>query len=138
MIGKLNHIAIIVGDLEAAIERFHQLFGARLLEREFLDESQTDVAVLDLNGVHVELLSSPDETSRVGRILRERGEGVHHLSFHTDHIEAELERLHRKGVRLLDERPRRGLHGRKIAFLDPTSTDGVLIELVQEPESDHQ
>ncbi|MBZ5526857.1 MAG: VOC family protein [Acidobacteriia bacterium] len=132
MLGKLSHIAIVVHDLEAAIGRFRQMFGARLLERDFLPETRTDVAVVELGGVHFELLSSREPDSKVGRILREKGEGLHHLSFDVPGIVAQIGQLQSAGVRLLDEKPRRGVHGRQIAFIDPRETSGVLIEMVEE------
>jgi len=132
MLGKLSHIALVVHDLEAAIARFQQLFGVRLLERDFLPETSTDVAVVELGGVHLELLSSREPDSKVGRILREKGEGLHHLSFEVPEIAAELGRMRAAGVRLLDEKPRKGVHGRQIAFVDPRETSGVLIEMVEE------
>jgi methylmalonyl-CoA/ethylmalonyl-CoA epimerase len=132
MLGKLSHIAIVVHDLEGAIGRFQQLFGARLLERDFLQETRTDVAVVELGGVHLELLSSREPDSKVGRILREKGEGLHHLSFEVPEIAAEIGQLQAAGVKLLDEKPRKGVHGRQIAFVDPRETSGVLIEMVEE------
>ncbi|MBZ5539721.1 MAG: VOC family protein [Acidobacteriia bacterium] len=132
MLGKLSHIAVVVHDLEAALRRFQQLFGARLLERGFLPETRTDVAVVELGGVHLELLSSREPDSKVGRILREKGEGLHHLSFEVAGLVAQLGQLQAAGVKLLDETPRVGMHGRQIAFVDPRETSGVLIEMVEE------
>jgi methylmalonyl-CoA/ethylmalonyl-CoA epimerase len=136
-LGGLNHVAVVVRDLEAAIGHWERL-GARLIERSHLAETQTDAAVVELGGKHFELLSSRAADSRVGRILRERGEGIHHLSFEVEHIEERLAEARAEGLRVLDATPRSGLHGRKIAFLDPRDTSGTLIELVEEvpqPES---
>jgi methylmalonyl-CoA/ethylmalonyl-CoA epimerase len=88
--------------------------------------------VLELGGTHIEFLSSRDPDSKVGRLLRERGEGMHHLSFQVENITTEMARCRAAGVRLLDAAPRAGLHGRRIAFLNPEDTAGVLIELVEE------
>lgn len=136
MLGRLSHIAVVVRDLDAAIERFTSLLGGRLLEREHLSATRTDVAVVELGGVHIELLSSREEDSKVGRILRERGESIHHLSFNVAHLADEMEKLKQEGIKLLDAVPRVGVHGRKIAFLDPAETSGILIEMVEEP-GDH-
>jgi len=133
MIGGLNHIALIVADLEASIERFQRVLGATLRERSFLPESRTDVAVLEIGGVHLELLSAREEDTKVGRLLKERGEGIHHISFHVQGLEAELECLRERGARVLDPRPRAGLHGRRIAFLDLGTSGEILIELAEEP-----
>ena len=132
MLGPLSHIAVIVTDLPAAIDRFQSLLGARLVEREHLRQSGTDVAVLELGGAHIEFLTSRVPDSKVGHLLRERGEGIHHLSFQVENITTELARWQARGLRLLDAVPRAGLHGRRIAFLDPEDTAGILIELVEE------
>lgn len=134
MIGKLNHIALLVADIEASIERFQRLLGATLLERSFLPESKTEVAVLEIGGVHLELLSAREEDTKVGRLLKERGEGIHHISFHVRGLEAELAHLRELGARILDPQPRAGLHGRKIAFLNVGTHGEILIELAEEPD----
>jgi methylmalonyl-CoA/ethylmalonyl-CoA epimerase len=133
MIGGLNHIALLVADLEASIARFERALGARLIERSILPESGTEVAVLEVGGVHLELLSARGEDTKVGRLLRERGEGIHHLSFHATGLEAELARLRELGACVLDPQPRVGLHGRKIAFLNLGGSGEILIELAEEP-----
>jgi methylmalonyl-CoA/ethylmalonyl-CoA epimerase len=130
-LGGLNHIAVVVRDLDAAIAQWQGL-GARLVERSQLVESQTDAAVVELGGQSIELLSSTVADSRVGRILHERGECIHHLSFEVENIEQELAAARAAGLRVLDTKPRSGLHGRKIAFLDPRDTSGTLIEMVEE------
>lgn len=134
VIGGLNHIALLVADMEVSIERFQRLLGARLCERGFLLESQTEVAVLEIGGIHLELLSATDSNTKVGRLLRERGEGIHHISFHASDLEAELVRLREQGARVLDPQPRAGLHGRKIAFLNLGMHGEILIELAEEPD----
>lgn len=132
MLGVLSHVALIVADLPAAIDCFQSLLGAQVVERGHLRESDTDVAVVELGGIHLEFLSSRAPDSKVGRLLRERGEGIHHLSFQVENIAAEMARCRAAGMGLLDSAPRPGLHGRRIAFLDPQDTAGVLIELVEE------
>lgn len=132
MLGQFSHIGVLVRDLPAAVKRFQSLFNATLVETGFLAESKTDVAVLDMGGVHLELLSSADPDSKVGRLLREKGEGIHHLSFEVDDIARRLRELAGQGVQLLDRNPRSGLHGRQIAFLAPQDNGGILIELAQE------
>lgn len=132
MLGKLNHIAVVVQDLEAATRSFQDLLGARLVEKSFLPDSRTGVAVIALGGLEIELLSSSEPDTKVGRILREKGPGIHHLSYEVEDLLGSLAKLKSSGVKLLDETPRPGLHGRQIAFLDPQATGGVLIEMVQE------
>lgn len=119
-------------DLAATVEVFRTRLGARLVETGHLPESNTDVAVLELGGIHLELLSSSQPDSKVGRLLREHGEGVHHLSFEVNDIRQGLAELREDGIQLRDEVPRPGLHGRQIAFLAPQDTGGILIELAEE------
>jgi len=132
MLGRFSHIGVLVEDLPATVKRYQSILGARLVETGHLQETGTDVAVLDLGGIHLELLSSQREDSKVGRLLRERGQGIHHLSFEVENIRQRLEELRRAGVGLLDSIPRPGLHGRQIAFLAPQDTSGILIELAEE------
>ncbi len=131
-LGRLNHIAVLVRDLPKALQRFRSLLGAQVIEQEHLPSSATDVAVLEVAGAHLELLSSREPDTKVGKLLAASGEGIHHLSFEVQDIHHALEQCRHAGIRLRDEVPRPGLHGRPIAFLDPQDTCGVLIELVQE------
>ncbi len=131
-IGPLNHVAALVRDLPAAIKKYESVFGARVLEQETLP-SGADIAVLELGGLHLELLSTRQPESKVGKLLDELGEGIHHLSFAVQDIEATMDQLRSSGVRLRDQKTRPGLHGRPIAFIEPDDTFGVLIELVGEP-----
>lgn len=132
MLGRFSHIGILVRDLPAAVERFCSLLGAHVVETGHISETKTDVTVLDLGGIHLELLSSREPDTKVGRLLRERGEGIHHLSFEVNGISERLAELRSHGIKLLDEVPRRGLHDRQIAFLAPQDTSGILIELAEE------
>jgi methylmalonyl-CoA/ethylmalonyl-CoA epimerase len=132
MLGRFSHIGVLVRDLPAAVERFCSVLGAQVVETGHISETKTDVTVLDLGGIHLELLSSREPDTKVGRLLRERGEGIHHLSFEVDRISVRLAELRSHGIKLLDEVPRRGLHDRQIAFLAPQDTSGILIELAEE------
>jgi methylmalonyl-CoA/ethylmalonyl-CoA epimerase len=129
--GPLNHVAALVRDLPAAIEKYQTKFGAILLEQETLANG-ADIAVIDLGGLHVELLSTRQPDSKVGKLLDELGEGIHHLSFEVADLESTMAQLRQTGIRLRDQVPRSGLHGRPIAFIEPKDTFGVLIELVGE------
>jgi len=133
-LGKLNHIAVLVRDLGKAVEKF-QSMGGRLLETEHLLDSGADVAVVEVGGAHLEFLSTRQPDSKVGKLLERQGEGIHHLSFEVADLEAALTEAKQAGLRLRDQVPRPGLHGRCIAFLDPADTCGILIELVEENES---
>jgi methylmalonyl-CoA/ethylmalonyl-CoA epimerase len=130
-LGRLNHIAILVRDLDKAIEKF-QSMGGKLLESEHLRESGADAAVVEVGAAHLEFLSTRQPESKVGKLLERQGEGIHHLSFQVPDLKVALEQAQLAGIGLGDEVPRRGLHGRRIAFLDPADTCGILIELVEE------
>lgn len=132
-LGRFNHIAILVRDLDKAVEKF-QSMGGKLLESEHLRESGADIAVVEVGAAHLEFLSTHQPDSKVGRLLERQGEGIHHLSFQVPDLESALEQARQAGIGLRDQVPRRGLHERRIAFLDPADTCGVLIELVEEKE----
>lgn len=131
VLGELNHVAVLVRDLPAAIDKYQRIFGATLIEQETLP-NKADVAVLALGGVHMELLSTREPDSKVGKLLEELGEGIHHLSYSVTDLESSMQELRAAGLRFRDRVPRPGLHGRPIAFIDPEDTFGVLIELVGE------
>jgi methylmalonyl-CoA/ethylmalonyl-CoA epimerase len=131
VLGKLNHVAVLVRDLPAAIAKYQSAFGATLIEQETLANG-ADVAVIEIGEMHLELLSTRQEGSKVARLLDELGEGVHHLSYSVGDLGGTMERLRGAGLRFRDQVPRPGLHGRPIAFLEPEDTFGVLIELVGE------
>lgn len=133
-LGRLSHVAVLVRDLPAAVQKYEALFGATLVEQETL-ASGADIAVIELGGVHLELLSTRQPESKVAKLLDELGEGIHHLSFEVADLDAAMERLRVAGVGLRDQVPRPGLHGRRIAFVEPRDTCGVLIELVDEDQS---
>jgi methylmalonyl-CoA epimerase len=135
-LGRLNHIAVLVRDLATAVERY-EAFGGKLIETEHLPASGADVAVVEVGDAHLEFLSTKQPDSRLGKLLAQHGEGIHHLSFQVTDLDAALVKLRGAGIRLRDEVPRPGLHGRRIAFLDPADTCGILIELVEESKSKH-
>ena len=136
-LGRLNHIAILVRDLDKAIQKF-QSMGGKLLESEHLAKSGADVAVVELGATHLEFLSTREPESKVGKLLERLGEGVHHLSFQVPDLKIALAQAQDGGIGLRDQAPRIGLHGRRIAFLEPADTCGILIELVEENESKHE
>jgi methylmalonyl-CoA/ethylmalonyl-CoA epimerase len=137
MLGRFSHIGVLVRDLPVAVERFCSVLGAQVVDTGYIPETRTDVTVLDLGGIQIELLSSREPDTKVGRLLCEHGEGIHHLSFEVSGISERLADLRSYGIKLLDEVPRRGLHDRQIAFLAPQDTSGILIELVEENSKEH-
>jgi len=107
------------------------VLGLRLVGREEIAEQKVRVAIFQVGETNIELLEplAPDTT--VGRFLERRGPGLHHVAYRTDDIESELARLEAAGIRLIDREPRSGAHGHRVAFLHPSSTGGVLMELVE-------
>ncbi len=128
---RLHHVGIVVGDVEAAARKYEAL-GFRDSER-FTVPDQGIVAVVYRGGTgYIELIQPTDPEGAIGRYMAKRGEGTHHVAYAVDDIEATLDALKAAGVRLIDETPRIGLHGWRVAFIHPESCHGVLTELVQE------
>ena len=125
-------MGVAVDDLDEAIARYERLFGAVLEHRERLDDQGVEAASLRIGSAHVELLAAVAADTPVGRFLASRGPGLHHVAFEVDDVPAELARLAAAGEPLIDERPRRGLDGLRVAFVHPEATGGVLAELVDD------
>jgi methylmalonyl-CoA epimerase len=129
-VSGIHHLGVAVSDLDAAVETYRRLFGAEVELRETLEEQGVETALLRVGDDRIELLSSIDPDTPVGRFLERRGPGMHHVAFEVDDVAAELEVLVAQGAELIDETPRRGLNGMDIAFIHPHATGGVLAELV--------
>jgi len=129
-VGGLHHVGIAVDDLERAVETYRRLFGAEVELRETVDEQGADVALLRIGDGRIELLAAQGPETPVGKFLANRGPGLHHVALEVDDVGTELARLAAAGAELVDERPRRGILGREIAFVHPNATGGVLAELV--------
>lgn len=135
--GSLHHVAIAVRDIAAAEKLYSGLLGLRVAHREVVADQGVRTSMLlppGGEGAAVELLEPLDENSPVSRFLEKRGEGIHHVCFLTDDVEASLRRLEKKGARLIDEHPRPGSCGTEVAFIHPRSMNGVLVELARKPE----
>jgi methylmalonyl-CoA epimerase len=128
---SIDHIGVAVDDLEAAIELHRDTFGMPLVHRETIDGQGVQAALLDVGDSHVELLAPLADDTPVGRFLARRGPGLHHVAYRVDDVDSALEALRAAGVRLLDETPRPGIRGSRIAFLHPSAAGGVLTEIVQ-------
>lgn len=127
---KLDHIGIVVRDIQQALEAYQVALGLPLHEIVDVPDQQVRVAFLPAGESNVELVQPTTEDSGVARFLEKRGEGIHHLCLEVDDIEAALERLKAHGVPLIDRQPRAGAHGR-VAFVHPKGMHGVLLELVE-------
>lgn len=128
---RLHHVGIVVADLDAARRRYETL-GFVGGERFDVPEQRIVAVVYRAGAGYVELIQPIDADGPIARYMAKRGEGTHHVAYAVDDIEAALARLRVLGVRLIDEQPRTGTHGWRIAFIHPESCNGVLTELVEE------
>ena len=131
MFGRIDHIGVAVEDIDEAIALYRDRFGMREQHRETVEEFGVDAVLLEVGDGHVELLRPVSEESAVASFLERNGPGMHHVAYQTGDIDAALESVRRAGVRTIDERPRRGIRGSRVAFLHPKATGGVLTELVE-------
>jgi methylmalonyl-CoA/ethylmalonyl-CoA epimerase len=131
MFGSIDHIGVAVADLDAAIALHVDVYGLEVAHRETVAEQGVEAVLLDVGESHVELLAPLGEDTPVGRYLAKHGPGLHHVAYRTGDIDAALDSLREAGVRLIDETPRTGIRGYKVAFLHPSASGGVLTELVQ-------
>ncbi len=131
MLEKVDHIGIAVSDLQKAISFYRDQLGLEFKGTEVVEEQKVEVAFFPVGESKIELLEPTDPAGPVGKFIEKKGEGVHHLSFRVSNLEEKLEQLKQQGVALIDEKPRYGAGGAKIAFLHPKSTGGVLIELCE-------
>jgi len=128
---KIDHIAIVVKDLDATIELYTQTLGFRPVYRETIADQGVEAVGLEAGDSIIELLRPLDPESPIARFRGDADTKLHHTAYRVDDIETALADYKAKGVRLIDERPRKGAHGNLIAFLHPKSTGGVLVELCQ-------
>ncbi|MEZ5175242.1 MAG: methylmalonyl-CoA epimerase [Acidimicrobiia bacterium] len=128
---NIHHVALAVDDLDRAIKGFRGQYGFEVLSRESIEDQGVTEAMIAVGGSHLQLLEPHDEASPVGRFLSRNGEGMHHIAFAVADIDAAIEHLKQQGVRLVDEKPRIGGGGHRIAFVHPKALAGTLIELVE-------
>jgi lactoylglutathione lyase/methylmalonyl-CoA/ethylmalonyl-CoA epimerase len=133
MLKRIDHVAIVVRNLEEGLKLYEDLFGIKPSKIETLPEQGVRAALLPFMESEIELIEPIDPNSGVAKFLESRGEGIHHLCLEVDDVDKELDALASKGVALIDKKGRRGLAG-KIGFIHPRSTKGTLIELAQKVE----
>jgi methylmalonyl-CoA/ethylmalonyl-CoA epimerase len=131
MLHKIEHIALAVGDLDASIAFYRDVWGLEVSHRERVEDQGVEEAMLPLGESHLQLLAPIGPDTTVGRFVERRGEGIHHIAYEVDDLEAALAELKSKGVKLIDERPRRGGRGHMVAFVHPGGNHGILVELIQ-------
>jgi methylmalonyl-CoA epimerase len=136
MLEMIDHVGVAVEDIDAALALYRDTFGMPLVHREEVTEQGVDAALLDVGSGHVELLEPLGPDTAVGKFISRRGAGLHHVAYRVRDVQRTLEELASSGMRLIDEQARIGIRGSRVAFLHPSSTGGVLTELVQ-PMNDH-
>ena len=129
---KIHHVGIAVPDLEAAIEMYTTLFGAELVKRASNEKDGLAAAFLRAGETEVELLEPLREDTPVGKFLARRGPGLHHIAIAVPDIDSAIADARAHGLEMIDQEPRIGLHGTRIAFVHPKSAGGVLTEFVEE------
>ena len=131
---KIEHIGIAVKDLENSNQLFAKLFGKPHYKTETVESEGVSTSFFDVGPNKIELLQALNADSPIAKFIDKKGEGVHHIAFAVDDIEAEIERLKLEGFVVLNDIPKKGADNKLVAFLHPKSTNGVLIELCQEIE----
>ena len=134
MFGRIDHIGVAVEDLDEAVALYEERLGMPLQHRETVEEQGVEAVLLGVGEGHVELLRPLGPDTAVGKFLARSGPGLHHVAYGTDDIQSAIDAARDAGLRLIDEEPRTGIRGSRVAFLHPKSTGGVLTELVEAPE----
>ncbi len=131
MLNKVDHIGIAVNDIDEALKFYRDQLGLEVGGFEEIPDQKVKVAFMHLGETRLELLQSTNPEGPVAKFIEKRGQGIQHIAIGVDNIEATLEQLKAKGARLIDEQPRIGAGGAKIAFVHPKTTNGVLLEICQ-------
>jgi methylmalonyl-CoA epimerase len=136
LFARIDHIGVAVNDLDAAIALYGGGFDMAEQHRETVEEQGVEAILLEVGEGHIELIRPLSPDNGVAKFIERNGEGVHHVAYQVDDIDEALERVRAAGLRLIDEQPRTGIRGSRVAFLHPKSTGGVLTEIV-EPAAGH-
>src|SRR3954451_3649604 len=131
---KINHIGIATKKIDEALKFWAASLGLEHIHTETVADQKVRVAMLPIGESRIELLEPTSDDSPISKFLEKRGGGIHHIAVEVDDIQSSLKQLKEKGVQLIDENPRRGAEGCQVAFVHPSSTGGVLMELVETPK----
>jgi len=131
---KIDHIGIATTAIDGSVDFWRDMLGLEAGEIEEVSQQRVRVCMLPVGESQVELLEATTASSPISKFLEKRGQGIHHIAFRVDDIRGQLAEMKRKGARLIDEEPRTGAGGCLVAFIHPSSTGGVLLELVQRPD----
>jgi methylmalonyl-CoA epimerase len=132
MLTEIDHIAIAVNDLEAAIDYYRAAYGVEVEHREIVERDGVEEALLRVADSYIQLLTPVRDDSPVAKYLEKKGEGLHHVGYRVDNCAEAIERVRAEGGKLIDEAPRPGSRGTTVAFVHPKGAFGTLIELVEE------
>jgi len=128
---RIDHVGVAVEQIEPALSLYRDSFELKVAHREVVEEQGVEAVLLDVGENHVELLAPLAADTPVGKFLAKQGPGLHHVAYQVLDIDATLQALSRSGMRMIDERPRTGIRGSRVAFVHPRATGGVLTEIVQ-------
>jgi len=128
---KINHLGIATKGIDEALKFWRDALGLENVHTETVEDQKVRVAMLPIGDTKIELLEATSEDSPIAKFLEKRGGGIHHIAVEVENIEESLMKLKKKGARLIDEKPRVGAEGCLIAFVHPSSSNGVLLELIQ-------
>ena len=131
MFGRIDHVGVAVSDLDAAVALYETTFGMPVAHRETVDSQGVEAVLLDVGDGHIELLRPLGPDTPVGKFIEKGGEGLHHVAYAVDDIDAALERLAEQDVQMIDSEPRVGIRGSRVAFVHPKATGRVLTEIVE-------
>jgi methylmalonyl-CoA/ethylmalonyl-CoA epimerase len=131
MFSRIDHIGVAVEEIEPALELYRDSFKLTVAHREVVDEQGVEAVLLDVGENHVELLAPLGPDTPVGKFLAAKGPGLHHVAYQVSDIDATLAALKQAGLQLIDQQPRTGIRGSRVAFMHPRATVGVLTEIVQ-------
>lgn len=134
MLRKIEHLGIAVESIESSLKVYEALLGTSCYKTEIVESEGVKTAFLQIGESKIELLEATKPDSAIAKFLEKKGKGIHHIAFDVEDIEKEIERLKHAGFELIHQTPKDGADNKKIAFLHPKSTDGVLVELCQEKE----
>lgn len=134
-LSHIEHIGIAVKNLDEAIKFYVDIFGLKCYAVEEVKDQKVKTAFFQIGQTKIELLESTDPEGPIGKFIEKRGEGIHHIAFATKRLQASLDELKEKGIKLIDEKGRKGAEGLNIAFIHPKETYGVLTELCEKPST---
>ena len=131
MFDRIDHIGVAVAELESGLELYRDRLRLAVAHREVVEQQGVEAVLIDVGENHVELLAPLGADTPVGRFLAKQGPGLHHVAYQVSDIDTTLSELKRAGLALIDEQPRRGCRGSRVAFIHPRATGGVLTEIVE-------